>query len=65
VTPKREESPPSWCPRCEAKNEGVPVKEGSKSLRMVRGVVYELEEVVCRSCGLLYVNARVEVTDNR
>lgn len=58
---RNEESPPSWCPRCEAKNERMPVTEGNISLRIVKGVTYRLEEVVCRSCGLFYVNARTVI----
>jgi hypothetical protein len=62
VKEEDQESPPvvSWCPRCEAANTRtrVPMKEGSIRLKIVKGVTYRLEEIICRSCGLFYENAR-------
>lgn len=51
----------SWCPRCEAANTKEPVTEGHIGLKIAKGVTYRLEEVVCRSCGLFYVNARAVI----
>lgn len=57
----------STCPRCRIRTmrEKAKVEKASRYLRMVRGVMYEMDEVVCPCCNLYYLDARPEESDKK
>jgi hypothetical protein len=52
----------STCPRCQLRTvrERSEVKKAKKYLRMVCGIMYEMDELVCPRCGFYYLDARPE-----
>lgn len=57
----------STCPRCRIRTvrEKAKVGKASRYLRMVRGVMYEMDEVVCPHCNLYYLDAWAEKSDEK
>ena len=53
----------SICPRCQGKSMRERSEVKKKYLRMVRGVMYEMDEVVCPHCNLYYLDAWAEKSD--
>jgi len=65
MSKKEPEMTASTCPRCQARTTRERAKAKKKYLRMVRGVMYEMDEVVCPKCGLYYLDARPEESDEK
>ena len=65
VKEQDQETTASRCPRCNVKTvrEKTRERKPNSCFRMIRGVMYEMDEVVCPYCNLYYLDAWAEKSD--